>query len=141
MPSGMPDVFKVDLMDGSVNLASGGDTIKVALFESDYTYTAGDTTYTAVEAAATECTGTGYTATGETLASQIVSIASNIATWDADDTSWGPGATIGSIRNALIYSDTNTQSIIANVDFGSDQSVSSGTFTIVWNINGIITLT
>jgi hypothetical protein len=144
MPSGMTDLFKTDLMTGNVDL-NDGDVIKVALFESDYPFTEGDTTYTAVAAARTECTGAGYTLAGET-ATYItggtgVTIAANVAKWDIDDTPWGPGATIGAIRNALIYSVTNSQNIIANVDFGSDQSVSSGTFTIVWNVNGVVTLT
>jgi len=136
MASGMYDVFKVDLMDGSINLASGGDTLQVALYDSTHAFTAGDTVYTATN----EVTGTLYVAGGETMTSQTVSIAANTATFDAADTSWGPGATISGIRHAVIYDATNTNSLIANVDFGSDQSVSSGTFTIVWNSNGIITL-
>lgn len=58
-------------------------------------------------------------------------IGSSITVVDATDPSWGPTATISAIRYAVLYNDTPTDKPLLWVnDFGSDQSVSSGTFTI-----------
>lgn len=58
-------------------------------------------------------------------------IASSITVVDAADPSWGSGATISSIRYAVLYNDTPTDKPLLWVqDFGSDQSVNNGTFTI-----------
>jgi hypothetical protein len=134
MASGIYDVFKVDLMDGSVNVASGGDALYCALYDNSHSFTAGDTIYTVTN----EISGTGYTAGGELMTSQTVTLASNTATFDAADTQW-TSATF-TCYHAVIYDSTNTNSLIANIDFGGAQSVTSGTFTIIWNSNGIITL-
>jgi hypothetical protein len=134
MASGIYDVFKVDLMDGSVNVSSGGDTLNVALYDNSHAFTAGDTVYTVTN----EISGTGYSAGGAALANQTVSLASNTATFDADDTSWTT-ATF-TTYHAVIYDVTNTNSLIASIDFGGAQTVTAGTFTIEWNANGIISL-
>lgn len=134
MVSGTYDVLKVDLYDGSVNLANGGDAIRVALYDGSHAFSAGDTVYTVTN----EISGTGYTAGGELLANQSVSLASNTATFDADDTSW-TSATF-SCDHAVIYDVTNTNSLMHSIDFGGTQSVTAGTFTIVWNANGISTI-
>jgi len=144
MAQGIYDVFKEDLMLGNVNLVT--DAIRVALFTSAWNagagFVAGDTIFTVTD----EVTGTLYVTRGELIdvgGSKTVAVATNTATWDSDDTPWGPGATISGIRFAQIFDPTNADvadSTIATIDFGSDQSVSSGTFTIVWNVLGIITL-
>jgi hypothetical protein len=134
MASGIYDVFKVDLMDASVNIASGGDTLQCALYDNSHSFTAGDTIYTVTN----EISGTGYVAGGETMTGQTVSLAANTATFDATDTAWTT-ATF-TCYHAVIYDSTNTNSLIANIDFGGAQSVTAGTFTIVWNVLGIITL-
>lgn len=136
MASGIYDCFKVDLMDGSVDLDSGGDTINVGLLTDSHSFTASDTSWASISA--NEISGTGYTAGGATLGSQSVTMASNTATWDAADTSW-TSATFTAYHAAL-YSVTNSSSLIASVDFGGEQTVTSGTFTIEWNSAGIIAL-
>lgn len=135
MASGIYDVFKVDLMDGSVDLATAGDTFKVALYDTNHSFTATDTVYTATNELAT--TG-GYTQDSKALAGADVSIAANTAKWDATDTAW-TSATF-SAYHAVIYDVTNTNSLIASIDFGGVQTVSNGTFTIQWNASGIVTL-
>jgi len=136
MASGVYDDFKVDLMDGSVDIANGGDTIDCALLDNSHAFTASDNVWGDVSG--NEISGTGYVAGGETLANQAVSMAANTATFDADDTLWTT-ATF-TCYHAVLYDTTNTSSLICSIDFGGAQSVTAGTFTIEWNANGIISL-
>ena len=135
MASGIYDCFKVDLMDGSVDLASGGDTIKVGLYDDSHAFTASDTAYTTTNELAT--TG-GYTRDGKDLSGGDVAMASNTATWDATDVSWTSASFTA--YHVVLYSETNSDSLICSIDFGGAQTVTSGTFTIEWNASGIITL-
>lgn len=119
------------------------DTIKVALVSSSYTpdqdahdYFNDVSTY--------EVTGTGYTAGGNTLASKTATYdsATNVVILDAADTTWA-SSTI-TARYAVIYDSTGTAStspLIGYVDFGSDQSSTSGNFTITWDSTGIVRIT
>lgn len=136
MASGIYDDFKVDLMDGSVDLSNGGDTIKCGLLDNSHSFSASDSVWGDISA--NEISGTGYTAGGATLANQAVSMAANTATFDADDASWA-SATF-TTYHAVLYDTTNTSSLICSIDFGGAQTVTSGTFTIEWNANGIISL-
>lgn len=119
------------------------DTIKVALLSSSYTPNQ-DTDDYWNDVSAYEVTGTGYTAGGATLANKSVAYTSgtNTTKFDADDVSW-TSSTI-TARYAVIYDSTGTAStsaLIGYVDFGSNQSSSSGTFSIVWDSAGIFTTT
>jgi len=119
------------------------DTIKVALVSSSYTPNQ-DTHDYWDDVSSNEVSGTGYTAGGATLASKTVTYDSgtNVTKFDAADVSW-TSSTI-TARYAVVYLDTGTAStspLIAYVDFGSDQSSSSGTFQIVWDSAGIFTTT
>ena len=136
MASGIYDVFKTDLMEKQVDIGSGGDTLDCALLDNSHAFTATDTVWGSVSA--NEISGTAYVAGGETLANQTVALAANTATFDADDTSW-TSATF-TCYHAVIYDTTNTSSLICSIDFGGAQTVTSGTFTIEWNSNGIISL-
>lgn len=120
------------------------DTIKVALVSSSYTPNQ-DTHDYWDDVATNEVSGTGYTTGGATLANKSVTYTSgtNVTKFDADDVSW-TSSTI-TARYAVIYDAspaTNaTKPLIGYVDFGSDQSSSSGTFSIVWDSAGIFTTT
>ena len=120
------------------------DTIKVALVTSSYTPNQ-DTHDYWDDVATNEVSGTGYTAGGETLASKTVTYTSgtNVTKFDAADVSWA-SSTI-TARYAVVYDAspaTNAaKPLIGYVDFGSDQSSSSGTFSIVWDSAGIFTTT
>lgn len=62
---------------------------------------------------------------------------SAICVVDAADPSWGAGATISGIRYAVLYNDTPADKpLLWVMDFGSDQAVSNGTFTIVLPTTG-----
>ena len=126
-------------MKGSVNLDSGGDTIKVALMDDNHSFSADDNTWSDVSA--NEISGTGYTAGGETLSNQSVTQddTNDKAVFDADDVSWS-NATF-TAYHAVLYDDSLTNDdLICSIDFGEGKSVSNGTFTIQWDSSGIITL-
>jgi hypothetical protein len=119
------------------------DTIKVALVTSSYTPDQDAHDYWN-DVSANEASGTGYTAGGATLASktQAYTSGTNVTKFDAADVSW-PTSTV-TARYAVVYLDTGsgaTSPLIAYVDFGSNQSSSAGTFSIVWDAAGIFTTT
>lgn len=135
MASGIYDEFKEDLALGAVNLTS--DTIGVTLLDSNHAFSATDASWAAVSA--NEATGTGYTAGGATLAGSAVSVVGNTMIWDATDVSWA--ASTFTAAHVILYSITNSSSLIASLDLGGNQSASNGTFTVEWSSAGIITLT
>jgi hypothetical protein len=123
--------FKVDILNGihafGTTVARGGttaDTFKVALYTSSATLDATTTAYSATN----ETSGTGYTAGGNTLTAVAPTSSGTTAFTDFNDTSWTT-ATI-TARGALIYNNTQSDKAVAVLDFGSDKSSSSGTFTI-----------
>ena len=136
MASGTYDVLKEDLMLGDVDLGNGADAIKVALLGNTHSFTASNAVWGNVSA--NEISGTGYTAGGATLANQSVAVASNTATFDADDVSWTSASF--TCYHAVIYDTTNISSLMVSIDFGGAQTVTSGTFTVEWSANGIISL-
>lgn len=120
------------------------DTIKVMLVSSAYSPNQ-DTHDYLDDVVSNEVTGTGYTAGGATLASKTITYdgANNVTVLDAADVTWA-SSTI-TARYAVIYDDagaTNSQkALLGYVDFGSDQSSTSGNFTITWDATGIFRLT
>lgn len=126
-------------MNGSIDLDT--DTIKIALVTSSYTQDIDS--HTKFSDVTNEVTGDGYSAGGNTLASLSVTAdnTDDEGVWDASDTNWA-SSTI-TARGAVIYKSTGTAStsnLIGYIDFGSDQTSSSGNFTITWNSEGIINL-
>lgn len=121
----------------------GTDTIKVALVAN--TYTPNQDTHAYFSDITGEVTGTGYTAGGQALTSKTITYtgATNIIALNAADTTWA--ASTITARYAVIYDDspatTATKPLLAYVDFGVDQSSSSGNFTITWDAAGILKIT
>lgn len=132
MASGIYNRFKANLMNKEVDLVA--DVIKITLYDNSHSFSATDTVYTSTNELAS--TG-GYTQGGKTLANKAVT---ELATtkWDADDPSW-TGATF-TAYHAVIYDSSVSNNLIASIDFGGAQAVSSGTFTIQFDSAGIITL-
>jgi len=120
--------FKVDLLSGNMNFVSGsGDTFKMALYTSSATL--GPTT--TVYSASNEVTGSGYAAGGNTLTiSQSPTSGGTTAYISFSNTSWA-SATF-TTRGALIYNFSQGLKTVAVFDFGSDKTVSNGTFTITF---------
>ena len=134
MASGIYQRFKANLMNKEVDLE--GDTIRVMLLDSNHSFTA--THNQLSDVSTNEISGTGYTANGEALASKAVTQAATTK-FDAADTSWTSASFTAA--HAVIYDDTLTNNdLICSIDFGGNQTVVSGTFTISWHADGIITL-
>jgi len=132
MASGLYNCFKNDLLLGDVDLVD--DTVKCGLYDNSHAFTATDTAYTTTNELAT---GSGYTRDGKDLAGKAVT-GTTTQTWDATDTSWTSASFTA--YHAVLYCETNSDSLICSIDFGGAQTVTSGTFTISWNASGIISL-
>lgn len=118
------------------------DTIKCMLVTASYTPNA--TTHEFKSDVTNEITGTGYTAGGVTLAS--VAVNEDTGTPEVEVTCTDPTWTSATFtaRGAVIYKDTGvagTSPVICYLDFGGDQSVTSGTFTIDFGTEGFYKLT
>lgn len=120
--------FKVELLKALHSfLASGGHAFKVALYTSSATMDATTTVYST----SNEVTGTGYTAGGTALTNIDPTSTGTTAFVDFADASWST-STITS-RGALIYNTNGAANrAVAVLDFGSDKSSVTGTFTIVF---------
>ena len=141
MPSKLYGNFGLKALNKEIDFDT--DTIKVALLSSSYTPDQDAHDYFN-DVSAAEVSGTGYTAGGNTLASKTATYdsANNVVILDAADTTWA-SSTI-TARYAVIYDSTGTSStspLIGYVDFGSDQSSTSGNFTITWDSTGIVRIT
>jgi len=133
MPSGIYNRFKANLMNKEVDLVA--DVINVALYDVNHAFTATDTVYTTTNELPTLG---GYTQGGATLNGKGVTEAATTY-WDAEDRDW-TSATF-TAYHAVLWDDTvATDDLICSIDFGGPQTVTSGTFTIQWHSNGIISL-
>jgi hypothetical protein len=125
--------------------------IKVALFDNTVTpsqtvASASSAYATGVWAAGGVSDATGWPAVGRDLVSVTSTFTTNVYTFDAADTvSANSTTTLTNAYGCLVYDDTITtpvadQGISFNY-FGGANSVTSGTFTVVWNASGIFALT
>lgn len=124
------------------------DTLKVALYNNsitpDRTVSAANSAYNAGQWANTnEVTSAGqWAAAGVALSSPTVTTTGSTITLDAADTSSGATATLTNVYGCLVYDDTLASPVadqgVSFHYFGGAQSVTSGTFTVVWNTSGII---
>ena len=106
---------------------TSADTYKIALYTSAATLDSTTTAY----AATNEVSGTGYSAGGTSLTGFTVTTSGTTAILDfTTDPSWA-NATI-TARGALIYNSTKSNKAVAVLDFGSDKTSTSGTFTVVF---------
>jgi len=120
--------FKKELLEGVHNFTTGGNTFKLALYDNSASFTAATTAYTTTN----EVNDSGsYTAGGGTLTKVSPTTSGTTALTDFADLSFTT-ATI-TARGALIYNDTATgDPSVVVLDFGSDKTSTSGTFTIVF---------
>lgn len=116
------------------------DTIKVALSTSGEVPDQDNDDF--FNDVSNEVSGTGYTADGATLGSptRTYTGGTNTLSLDAADTAWTTATFTA--RNAHVYKDrggaTSADELLSYVDFGGDETVSSGTFTIQWHADGVI---
>ncbi len=142
-----------DMCDATTALDLDGDTLKIALYDNDITpdntVTAANSAYNAGQWTATGnevSDGTEWDAAGEPLVSNDLTIASAVIKLDANDTvSGGSSATLASVYGGLVYSDTIASPVadqgVCYLYFGGSNSVTNGTFTVVYSASGIFTLT
>lgn len=140
--------FLADAVDNTAALDLGADTIKVALYNNSITpdqdVTSANSAYNAGQwATANEVAdGAEWAAAGVALAGKTVnSGTAGVVFFDANDTASGSSATLASVFGCLVYDDTLTtpvadQGICFNY-FGGTNSVTDGTFTVIWSANGI----
>lgn len=114
-------------------------TYKISLYTSTATNGAATTAYSATN----EISGTGYSAGGATLGTYSAALSSTTAVLSWANPSWTTATFTAA--SCLIYDDTDTvapKRALAVFDFGGNQTVNSGTFTIQFptadNVNGLI---
>lgn len=135
----------------------GADTVKTALYgntgtpDKDATLvTTGYNSATSQWVVANEITdATNWVAGGRALASKTLTTpATGVFMFDAADLAGGGNVTLTAVFGCLNYDDTITvgtggiakQGVCYNY-FGGSQSVTAGTFTIVWHANGVFRVT
>lgn len=124
------------------------DVPKVALYNNtitpDQNATSASTAYNNGQwATAQEVFQAGQWAQGGVAlaGTSLNSATSGVVFYDANDTASGAAATLANVYGCLVYDDTVTtpvadQGLCYNY-FGGTNSVTNGTFTVVWNANGI----
>ena len=120
--------FKQEILVGTHNFtATSGDTFKIALYTSSATLGASTTAYSTSNEI-TNSSGTAYTAGGATLTSVTPTTSGTTAFCDFADVSYTSASFTA--NGALIYNDDQSDKAVAVIAFGSDKTVTSGTFTI-----------
>ena len=142
--------FIEDSFERTIAYDLNADSFKVALYDNDITpdqtVTSANTAYNAGQwtAAGNEVSdGAEWPATGEVLDNPTSTRSSNVYTFDADNTvSTGTSATLANVYGCLVYDDTvAADNGVCYNYFGGVNSVTDGTFTVVWNASGIFTIT
>ena len=107
------------------------DVLKIALYDGNANLTLDTTVY----ASTNEVTGTGYTAGGNTLTGASVNLdtTEGIVYVSFSNSTWSNASF--TCRGALIYNTSKSNKSVAILNFGSDKTVTSGTFTITFPAN------
>ena len=117
--------FKKEILEGIHDLESGGDTFKLALYDSSANLSAATTSFTT----GGEVANTGqYSSGGGALTGQTTSLDTGVAIVDFAELSF-TGVTL-TARGALIYNTSESNKAVAVLDFGGDKTATAGTFTI-----------
>lgn len=145
----------VDFLVRTTNFAVDfdADSFKVALYDNDITpdndVTAANTAYNVGQWVTTgnEVFEAGQWAQGGVALTSptLNSATADTIFFDASDTASGSAADLANVYGCLVYDDTVTtpvadQGICYNY-FGGTNSVTNGTFTVVWHANGIWRMT
>jgi len=121
--------FKVEILKGVHNFtASSGDTFNLALYTSSATLNKSTTAYTTSNEI-TNTSGSAYTAKGKALTSVTPVLSTDTAVCDFADVSWTSASFTA--NGCLIFNDSHSSdAAVCAIAFGSDKTVTSGTFTI-----------
>lgn len=129
--------FKQEVLEGGHNFASsGGNTFKLALYESSATLGAGTTAYAAPSDAAADptstyevsTTGTNYTSGGQALTNNGTSLSGTTAFVDFADEVFS-SVTL-TAAGCLIYNSSQSDTAVIVLSFGGDKTATNGDFTI-----------
>ena len=134
----IPDAFKLELLSGTHNFASGGNTFYIALYVTTLgpPYTTSSTVYSTDNEVSSS--STSYPTGGQALDSQAVSVpGSNTAVVDFANEVFSD-VTLTSL-GAAIYNSTNGNKLCLVIDFGGDKVATSGDFTIQFPAVGATT--
>ena len=126
MANVIPYAFRGELLSGTHNFASGGNTFKLALYTSN-PYNTSSTVYVTTNEVSS-AGGTNYVAAGNTLGSNAVVSTTAVASCDFADTSW-TSATI-TAAFGTIYNSSASNKVAVVLDFSGDKTCTNGTFTI-----------
>ena len=144
--------YITDVLNRTTAMDANSDSIKAALYNNsitpDQTVASASTAYNAGQwATANEVSNsTHWPAGGIALTTIVSGFASNVYTFSAASTpSADSAATLANVYGCEVYDDTIAapvarQGMCFNY-FGGANSVTNGSFTIVWNGSGIFALT
>ena len=121
--------FKVEILKAVHNFtASSGNTFNLALYTSSASLGAGTTAYSSSNEIA-NTSGSAYSAKGKALTSVTPVLDSSTAVCDFSDISWTSASFTA--NGCLIFNDSASgDPAVCAVAFGSDKTVSNGTFTV-----------
>jgi hypothetical protein len=121
--------FKSQLLDANHDFsAAGGNTFKLALFQSNAVLNATTTVYTSTNEVAV--TGT-YVPGGGILAGQTVSLDGSVGIVDFADLSF-TGVTLSALGAVIYNASFGNNAAVCVLDFGAVKTATSGTFTILF---------
>ena len=120
--------FKAEVLKAVHNFtASSGNSFKLALYTSSATLNKSTTAYSSSNEIS-NTSGSAYSAGGSALTSVTPVLSSDTAVCDFSDLSFTSASFTA--NGCLIYNDTNGDRAVCAIAFGSDKTVTSGTFTI-----------
>ena len=140
MANVVPFSFKGELMSGTHNFSTGGDSFKIALYTSNPYDTSSTVALTTNEVSSAG--SSNYVR--KTLGSQAVAASTATTSVDFADVTWS-SATFGAAF-AAIYNDDQGDKLCVVLDFGGTKTATNGDFTISFPdpstpSNAIISLT
>ena len=121
----IPYAFRGELLTGTHNFASGGDSFKLALYTAQ-PYTTASTVYSTTSEVS--ASGTNYTTTGNALTGNAVVYSTAVASCDFADSTWS-SATFTAAYGA-IYNDDQGDKLCVALDFSGNKTATNGTFKV-----------
>jgi len=125
MANVIPFAFRGELLSGTHDFSSGGDSFKLALYTAQ-PYTTASTVYSSTSEVS--ASGTNYTTTGNALTGNAVAYGTAVASCDFDDSTWAT-ATFTAAYGA-IYNDDQGDKLCVALDFSGNKTATNGTFKV-----------
>jgi len=123
--SAVCNTFKTEVLKAVHNFTESANEFKLALYTDAATLNKSTTAYTSSNEVAN---GNGYTTKGIALTNVTPALSGDTAVCDFADVSFTSASFTA--NGCLIYNDTNADRAVCAIAFGSDKTVTSGTFTI-----------